>query len=268
MANNITIKCQECGTEIPPDKAKLPCPKCGGTRRDYSATFSSHLGLGLAKYNSARNWVYGIIIALIILVALAGYIVSTFILPQLKDLIYWIFMGLCTVFLFIALGFAIWRDKILEDKALAFDFKSLNDWLAILRMPAILILFPLIVLYVLTHAYMKTKMPFNIDFIVLSTALGGLVLAAGEFAVKDNPNKPQLIKIAKYFIFAVVLFILFTLTIMVITLLNFNPNVPELTYKWIITEIIFVLFGMGGIFGGSFLFSMAIIDLVISLRNF
>ena len=180
-----------------------------------------------------------------------------------KDIVYWIFIALGTVSMIFAFIFGIIQDQYLKNiTQRQFNFKSLDDWIDILRQPVIILLALFITLYILLHNINKAKMPLTLDFIILATGFGGFVLAAGQFGKKE-----QLIQIAKLFIFATVLLMSFTLAFMILTVLNFNPTVFQPTYNWVINEIIFIVLVVGGLFGGAYLFSQAVIDLIIVLRK-
>jgi len=49
--------------------------------------------------------------------------------------------------------------------------------------------------------------------------------------------------------------------------MGFDPSKLKLSYEWIISELIYILFVLGGIYGGAYSFSMALIDLIILLKE-
>lgn len=108
------------------------------------------------------------------------------------------------------------------------------------------------------------KMDFNI--IMLSATLGGLVLAGALFRGSSQQIRGRLIGVARKFIFATALFLIFTFFIFLVELLggidlnSFEPSIINAVrcFSFWIAAI--------GFYVGVFVFAIALIDLLLTLR--
>jgi hypothetical protein len=101
---------------------------------------------------------------------------------------------------------------------------------------------------------------------MISATFGGLVLAAASFQEKDD-FRNQLFQVAKKFILATVLLIIFFVTYKIFDSIKFDPSKFEPSWDWLTKEIVFFAFIVCGMFGGVYSFSIAVIDLLDLLRK-
>jgi len=266
MQDRTSIKCQKCKTEIPLENVRLPCPKCGEMGREYSSTLIARVGLVVKISDNVRRITFPILYALIILGALAYYFVRTFVPMLDQNLAFWIFIGfniLVLIFAFVLASIKIHAIEKIEREKPRLDWKSTEWWISRLKPGAVLFLFDFISLYLVTSL---TESNPKLDFVIISATFGGLVLAAASFQ-KDPEIRGRLMQVAKLFILATVLLIVFIATDSLLELAQFNPSQFECTLDWILKEAVFLVFVVGGMALGVWSFSQAIIDLLDWFRK-
>ena len=217
-------------------------------------------------------WILRAII-IIGMTVLYGY--NTWGTPEHKIIALYIIVGIDIMVIVVAMIFMWLRIREIEKSTgekTKFEWKSLlcpGYLIQILRPSATLFLFGFISSYGVINYGGHIPAPLNIDFIILSATLGGLVLTAASLKkIKDSWQK-QLTNIAKLFILAAFLFIIFVTFYSLLNLTNFKPQdwQPSNLYWWE-TQILFVIFIAGGILGGAYAFSKALVDLVALLYEF
>ncbi len=271
MTKEITIKCQDCGKVIQKEEIEIPCAGCGSLKRQYVAIKSTRLVLKpLQSSEHRRKITFNVLRGIIIITAIAACILAT-IFPHNRDLVFWTFLGFNILVLIIASIVTSKNSKvktklIKDTVGIKVKLGRMDYWIDILKPGATIFLFAFATLYVLL-TIVNTTISKPIDFVVVSATLGGLVLAAGAFQSINKPLKERLFQIARLFILATFLLLVFYIMYTVLSSASpdFNPtNYANIDYKWVINEIIFVI-AVIGLFGGTYSFSKAIIDLVASL---
>lgn len=208
--------------------------------------------------------------SLIVLSALASYIL-TIIFPIETTLIFWIYTGFNIILLIVAIilstiSLNLKKDLVKDIVEIKFNYKSLDDWIEVLKPGAILLLFSFTSAYILLES--ARKLTPAVDFVMLPATLGGLTLAASAFQNISERLKNPLLQIAKLFILATFFTLLFYIAYVLLSATpDFNPNhYTNIDYRWIANEIIFYIVVIG-LFGGAYTFSKAIVDLVALLRK-
>lgn len=269
MKDRTAIRCRKCDEEIPVEERDVPCPNCGDLRRKYVATLSAKLGFTVELSDKVQKNTFRISYLLIILSALTYYVIATFnILPDQKNLVFWLFVGFGILILIVAFILASIRITVIEklkNEKTKFDWKSADGWISRLKLGAVLFLFSFISMYLLI-SIAAPKNSLHLDFVIISATFGGLVLAAASFQQKGD-FQSQLFQVAKKFILATVLLIMFLATYKVLDSIEFDPSTFELSLDWLTKELVFLAFVVCTMFGGVYSFSKAVIDLLDLLRT-
>lgn len=278
MTEERIIKCQSCGTQIPDDKVRTPCPNCGDTKRNYVVSLSDKLGLKVEVSENRQRIIFDkiyILYSILILGALIGLGGTLFKGISIEKNT--AFIVLVSVVFISVIAIIIWANIIIKQiektsgkRIITFKWKSLillDVWIGIIRQPFILLLFSLVVTYQVLNIVGQVKSPLSMDLTMLSATFGILVLAAAAFQKADSKLRKKLMPIAKYFILAAFLLIVFNVTYSILSSMKFDPSQFRLNYEWIISELMYILLVLGGMFGGAYSFSTALIDLIILLKE-
>jgi hypothetical protein len=126
-------------------------------------------------------------------------------------------------------------------------------------------LFALYVLIPNPKVSIPPVLQFNI--IVTSATLGGLVLAGASNRRISHQTHNKFISVAKKLIYATILFLVFTVIIFWIDSTGgVDPNIKDFSKEGV-TRGVFFYGGAISFYIGIFLFSIALIDLALALRN-
>jgi hypothetical protein len=139
------------------------------------------------------------------------------------------------------------------------------SWRYLLALPIAFILSWYILL---SDTVIKTPPVLQFEIIIVSSALGGLVLAAATIPKARDTGYDELLSIAQKLIVATILFVLSACFLFLVDFAGeFSPNAVELTsIKWWVSNICFWLTVLC-YFPGVALFSLGIIDLVTALTH-
>lgn len=140
---------------------------------------------------------------------------------------------------------------------------NIDNWIEMFRPGFILFLFAMISIYLIYDILGKVPEALHINLPILSATLGGLVFAGASFIRKGTADRKRLMNVAKMFIIATFLFIIFFIFFTFIKDMNVDPFSFE---GGVVNTILFWLAALG-IYGGSYFFARALVDFIISLRK-
>ncbi len=121
-----------------------------------------------------------------------------------------------------------------------------------------------VVLYLLFDISSRVPEAIHIDFVMISATLGGLVFTGASLLNnKNEQNKKRFLNIAKKFIIATFLFFIF---VVFFTLIQ-DKNIKPFSFEAGVFNTILFWIAAVGIYGGSYFFSLALMDLIVSLRK-
>lgn len=264
-----SVKCQKCGMEIQASNLDSPCEKCGEKQKKYEIILSAKLGLKATMADKILKAVSTSLYALIILGAFTAGIISLFekqlsnYLPLwlTNNLTLWIIVfGIVIVVIALLLAFPrMYAIGKLRGGEVKFHWKSGEQWFSIIKPGLTVLLFAFISLYLLMNIAKPLEPQLNIDLIIISATLGGLVLTASSFM--QGEQRIPLMYVARLFILSTILLILFIVTYSLLRSPVFNPSEFAFDGNWIVKEVIFFVFVIGGLFGGTYSFSKALVNL-------
>jgi hypothetical protein len=136
-------------------------------------------------------------------------------------------------------------------------FKGLRPW-------SIVFFSVFVVIYLLNDISGQVPQALHINFAELSAILGGLVFTGATLYREDIENRKRLMNVAKLFIIATFLFLIFFVFFIPIKDVNIDPF--DFSRGGFGNTIIFWLAALG-IYGGSVFFASALVNLIISLRK-
>ncbi len=265
-----SVKCQKCDMEIQAKNLDSPCENCGEKHKKYIVVLNARLGLKATITDKILRITSNSLYALIILGAFTAGIISLFekqlsnYLPLwlTNNLTLWIIVfgvGIVIIVLLIAFPRMYVIGKLRREEV-KFHWKSCEQWFSITKPGLTILLFAFISLYLLMNIAKPLEPQLNIDLIIISATLGGLVLTAASF-MQGEKQRIQLMYVARLFILSTILLILFIVTYSLLRSPTFNPSEFVFDRNWIVKEVIFFVFVIGGLFGGTYSFSKAIVNL-------
>lgn len=140
---------------------------------------------------------------------------------------------------------------------------NIDNWIEMFRPGSILLLFATISIYLIFDILGKVPEALHINLVMLSATLGGLVFAGASFTRRGTEDRKRLMNVAKTFIIATFLFIIFFIFFTFIKDMNIDPFSFE---GGVVNTVLFWLAALG-IYGGSYFFARALVDFIISLRK-
>ena len=144
-----------------------------------------------------------------------------------------------------------------------------EDWINILESiatPFALILSLFVVLYLLFDILGKVPEALHINLVMVSATLGGLVFAGASFTPKGSDGRKLLMNVAKKFIVATFLFLIFFIFFVFIGDKNVAPFSLDF-YKNNSGYAIMFWIAAVGLYGGSIYFTLALVNLMFSLKT-
>ena len=129
--------------------------------------------------------------------------------------------------------------------------------------PFALILSSFVVLYLLFDILGKVPEALHINLVMLSATLGGLVFAGASFTRSEG--RKLLMNVAKKFIVATFLFLIFFVFFTLIGDKNIAPFSLDF-YKNNLAYAILFWIAAVGLYGGSIYFTLALVNLMFSLK--
>jgi hypothetical protein len=177
-------------------------------------------------------------------------------------LFYTIGFAIFFIFLFALPSFRRWILNIIGE-----DDNSIKErqWRFLV---ALVILFILFFYILLGDAQVAVPSTFQFNIIIVSSTLGGLVLAAATISRGKRAKRRELLAVAQKLIMATLLFVFFTALFFIVELIGgIDPDSFEITslLNWFRGTCYWSAFV--SIFAGGILFSLGIIDLVIALTR-
>ena len=140
---------------------------------------------------------------------------------------------------------------------------NIDNWIEMFRPGSISLLFAAISIYLIFDILGKVPEALHINLVMLSATLGGLVFAGASFTRKGTVDRKRLMNVAKMFIIATFLYIIFFVFFTFIQ----DKNVSAFSFEGgVVNTILFWLASLG-IYGGSYFFARALVDFIISLRK-
>jgi len=269
------VKCQNCDREIQAAKIDLPCEYCGDRQKKYILTINEKLGWKVKITDKIQRAIFcGLSISIIIGVLIA-FIITLFKKQLINYLPLWlvsnltlwlIVFGIAIVIIAFLVAFprmyAIGKLKRAETK---FHWKSIDEWVRVIKPSLTLLLFSFISLYLILSIANPMEPQLNIDLIIISATLGGLVLTAASFL--KGEQRIQLMSVARLLILSTILLIIFVVTYALLHSTTFDPSIFTPDSDWIVKEVVYLVFVVGGIFGGVYSFSKALLDLFDLIRK-
>lgn len=141
-----------------------------------------------------------------------------------------------------------------------------------LILPLKYLLFIGIILYSILNIVGEIPSALNLNLVIVSATLGGLVLAAALFIKRPSSEQSSddtqhdLLGIAKEFILSTALLLFFYLFWGVAQLLDVAPCSIEVSWIGLGRALTFWIAAVG-LFGGAFIFSNAMINLIVLLKK-
>jgi len=140
---------------------------------------------------------------------------------------------------------------------------NIDNWIEMFKPGFILLLFAMISIYLIYDILGKVPQALHINLVILSATLGGLVFAGASFIGKGTADRKRLMNVAKMFIIATFLYIIFFIFFTFIQ----DKNINAFSFEGgVVNTILFWLAALG-IYGGSYFFACALVDFIISLRK-
>ncbi len=153
----------------------------------------------------------------------------------------------------------VWRWIANEDwiKSLELLSKALAPTLSIF-----------ITLYLVFDILGKVPEALHINLVMLSATLGGLVFAGASFInkEKDSECRKQLLDVAKKFIIATFLFLIFFVFFTFIQDMNIALFKFDFSREGFVRGVLFGIAALG-LYGGSIYFTLALVNLIFSLKT-
>ncbi|MFC1906698.1 hypothetical protein ACFLW8_01240 [Chloroflexota bacterium] len=106
----------------------------------------------------------------------------------------------------------------------------------------------------------------HVNFVMLSATLGGLVFTGASLYVGDIENKKRFMSVAKKFVMATFLFLIFFVFFIFVKDVNVEPFSLNFYKEHFSHAIVFWLADVG-IYGGSGIFALAFVDFIVALRK-
>jgi len=156
------------------------------------------------------------------------------------------------------------KDKCKFIKKLWGEVTNIDSWIEASKPWFVLLLTIFLTIYLIYDILGKVPEALHINLVMLSATLGGLVFAGASLTRKSDENRKRMLNVAKKFIIATFLFIIFFLVFVLIKDANIDPF--DFSKGGVGYTIIFWLSALG-IYGGSYFFALALVDFVISLRK-
>ncbi|MFA5315853.1 MAG: hypothetical protein WC369_00305 [Dehalococcoidales bacterium] len=126
-----------------------------------------------------------------------------------------------------------------------------------------------VALYLMFDISGKVPVALHINLVTLSATLGGLVFTGASFISKDGKdieNRKPLMNCAKQFIIATFLFFVFYVFFTFIKDMNINPLGFDFSKDGLARGFLFWVAALG-IYGGSCYFTLALVNLMFSLKK-
>ena len=226
-------KCQKCDREIQTEKLDLPCAYCGDKQKKYILTIKAKLGWKAEITDKTQRAIFFGLRTCIIVSALIACIITLFKKQLVDNLPLWLVnnltlwlivfgVSICIVAFLVAFP-RIYAIGKLKGEEIKFHWKSAEEWFSIIKPGLTLLLFSFISLYLILNIATPMEPQLNIDLIIISATLGGLVLAAASF-LKDE-QQIQLMHVARSFILSTILLIVFVVTYALLRSQTFDPSI-------------------------------------------
>jgi len=156
------------------------------------------------------------------------------------------------------------KDKCKFIRKLWDEVTNIDSWIEASKPWFVLLLMTFVAIYLIYDILGKVPEALHINLVMLSATLGGLVFAGASLNRKSDGNRKRMLNVAKKFIIATFLFIIFCLFFILIKDANIDPF--DFSKGGFGYTIIFWVAALG-IYGGSYFFALALVDFIISLRN-
>jgi len=156
------------------------------------------------------------------------------------------------------------KDKCKFISKLWGEVANKEKWIPGLKAVSVGLLMTFITIYLILDIVGKVPVALHINLVMLSATLGGLVFAGASFTRKQDFKK-QMMAIAKLFIWATVLLMIFYFVFSGIADKNIEPFKPPTADSYVIFLLWWV--AAAGIYGGSYLFSYALLKFALILRK-
>lgn len=221
----------------------------------------------VGKTKELPRWAIILIVVIVAILIIAALLITDwwtkghFEPSDLIDLI--IILGAVTLFILLAVWHSLRRrvlDIIGEDSV-----EKLSTWRSFV---ALAILFILTFYILLGDAQVAVPSTLQFNIIIVSSTLGGLVLAAATISRVENAERRELLSVAQKLIVATLLFIFFTALFFIVESIGgIDKYSFEFTtlVNWFRGACFWSAFV--SLFAGGILFSLGIIDLVIALTH-
>lgn len=143
---------------------------------------------------------------------------------------------------------------------------NIDALIAWLEQPSKILLSIGIVFYIILDIVGEIPSALHVNLVILSAIFGGLVLTGALFKRSPEDTQHRLLGIAKLFILSTALLLLFYIFYGLVELLHVDPWSIEFSVMGALRAVFFWII-VAGIFGGTYIFSYALIDLIILLRQ-
>ena len=135
--------------------------------------------------------------------------------------------------------------------------KNFDAWIETLRPGVSIFLSMIIVFYIILDIVGKVPQALHTNLAVISATLGGLILAGALFSSPDEQMRRRLMGVAKRFVLATFLFLIFFFCFSVTEAIGVVPFTLEISIKGMAGAALF-WFSVVGIYGGSYVFASAL----------
>ena len=143
---------------------------------------------------------------------------------------------------------------------------NIDRWILGFRWGFGIIFMTFVAIYLIFDVIGKVPEALHINLVMVSATLGGLVFAGASFISKDSEDRKLLMNVAKKFIIATFLFIIFFVFFIFIKDVDVAPFSLDFYRQDLGYAFLFWLAALG-IYGGSGFFAFALVDFIISLRK-
>jgi len=143
---------------------------------------------------------------------------------------------------------------------------NIDNWIEASRPGFIPFFMAAITIYIIYDILGKVLEALHVNFVLLSATLGGLVFAGASLYGGDIENKKRFMNVAKKFVMATFLFLIFFVFFIFIKDANVEPLSLDFYKENLGYAIVFWLVSVG-IYGGSGIFALAFVDFIVALRK-
>lgn len=161
------------------------------------------------------------------------------------------------------------KNKVVQFVGKVWRWIANEDWINLLESivkPYAPVLSIFITIYLVFDIVGKVPNALHVNLVMVSATLGGLVFAGASFTPKNSESRKLLMNVAKKFIVATFLFLIFFIFFTFIGDKNVAPFSLDFYKNNLVYAILFWITAVG-LYGGSIYFTLALVNLMFSLKT-